>query len=403
MRILFVPKDFPTPENPNSGIFILRRIQAMQALGHDVSVLRMTPWAPPGGPPHWRAYRAIPRDTDVEGIPVRTVRALVPPRMIGAEYVPLQLSGALRREIARTRAQIVHASYILPCGLLAVRQRMVPSVVTMHGIDAHTWPKRRAGLRRATREVLTRASQMTAVSRFLAEVVQEVEPCDVRVIWNGAEERFFFPAPPAPAREALGVDSGRLVIAYAGSLDREKGVFDLIEAASRIVKFNPLLLIAGTGTQAEAMQEQARRLGVDLRLLGARDQAGVAQMFAAADIVALASYIEGLPNVICEAMLGARAIVSTAVGGVPEIVEDGVSGLLVPIGEPAKFAQALERAAADPSLREKLASNARAFAQQHLTWRTSARKYEAMYDDVLARCAAMDARPARVHPVSLPR
>lgn len=386
LRVLVIPKDFPTPENPQAGIFILRRLQAMQERGHDIFVLRIVPYSPPFGPERWRVYNALPRDTVVEGIPVRTLRALIPPRMIGVEYLPLFVQRAVAAEIRRFKADLVHASYILPCGHIAVRQN-VPSIVTMHGIDANEWPDRRPGMRRATREVLRKATQMTAVSASLAKTIQRVEPCDVRVIWNGADERFFFPQDRSAARESLALPADRFIVSYAGVMDREKGMFDLLDAIDRVRDLRPLLLLAGTGVDAAGVESEARRRQIDLRMLGRVPQETIARVYAAADVVTLASWMEGMPNVVCEAMLSQRAIVSTAVGGVPEIVQDGESGLLVPIRNIEAFANALRRCAGDAPLRDRLAESARRFAAAHLTWRNSARFYEEMYDEVLERAA----------------
>lgn len=386
MRVLVIPKDFPSPENPFSGIFILRRLQAMQNLGHEISVLRIVPYSPPFGPERWRTYNALPHNTVMEGVPVRNIRAVIPPRMIGIEYLPLLVHRAVAAEIERVQAELVHASYILPCGQIAVRQR-VPSIVTMHGIDAHTWPERRPGLWRATREVLKRATQMTAVSSSLAQAVQRVQPCDVRVIWNGADERFFYPQDRCAARDALGLPQDRFVVAYAGAVDREKGVYDLVASMEPLRDRRAVLAIAGTGLDCAGLQAEAQKRGVELKMLGRLPQDGVAQVYAAADVVALASWAEGMPNVICEAMLCARAIVSSAVGGVPEIIRDGENGLLVPIGDTDRFARALLRCADDPPLRERLAENARRFATQHLTWRNNARYYDDLYHEVRDRDA----------------
>ncbi len=358
----------------------------MQERGHVVSVLRVVPFAPPWGGDRWKAYRSVPRDTVIEGIPVRTVRAIIPPKMIAAEYLDLPLHGAVAREIARVRADLVHASYLVPSGLLAINQR-VPSIVTMHGIDAHTWPNRRPGLRMATRKVLRSADQLTSVSQFLADEVQRIEACPVRVIWNGADERFFFPQSRVDARRRLGLPENRYIIAYVGVLDREKGVYDLLDAAERCRRQKPLLVMVGSGSEAEGIRNDAVRRHVDIRMMGRLGQPDVALIYAAADVVTLPSYAEGLPNVVCEAMLCERAVVSTRVGGVPEIMRDGESGLLVPIGAPSELADAFVRLHANPDLRETLALSARVFAKQHLTWRTSAQTYEAMYRDVAERHA----------------
>jgi len=121
MRILVVAKDFPTARNRFGGIFILRRLQALSELGHEFRVIRIVPHAPPIGA-KWDAYRSIPKTDIVEGIPVHTARAIIPPRMMGMEYVAPQLHRYLQRQIAQFHPDLLHASYLVPCGQLAVRQ-----------------------------------------------------------------------------------------------------------------------------------------------------------------------------------------------------------------------------------------------------------------------------------------
>ena len=383
MRILVVPKDFPSKREPYAGIFILRRIQALRELGHDISVFRIVPAAPPFGE-KWNAYRSIPRDETIDGFPVRAVRAVIPPRMIGMEYVPWSLRGALEAEIKRTRAELVHASFLIPCGQLATRQRLVPSIVTSHGIDAHKWPKLRPGLWRASKEAVEKASRVTAVSAFIAERLSELSPRSVCVIWNGADERFFYPRDRAPARLALDLPPDRKILGFAGNILRVKGLFDLVDALNRIPRERrPLLAIGGVGPDAKELERAAQHAGVEMRLLGRLDSNGVATLFAASDVVTLPSYAEGLPNVVCEAMLSQRAVVASTAGGTPEIVTHGRTGLLVTPGDPAELAAALSRAFENDSLRDALALEARSFAVQNLTWRISAKKYEELYREVL--------------------
>lgn len=381
MRILVLPKDFPSAAQPQAGIFILRRVQALRELGHEIEVLRIVPAAPPILP-KWRAYAAIPPQDLVEGIPVRTIRAIVAPRMIGMEFLPLEVHGAVSREIARFQPDVVHASFLIPSGQIAVRQR-VPAVVTAHGGDAYAWPKQRPGLRRAAREAIVKAARVTAVSSYIGRCVCEIAQRDVDVIWNGGDERFFFPRDAAKARTRLGIPAGRFVVAFAGNLLRAKGIFDLVEAAAGMSGLRPIVLFAGAGIDDPHLREAANQARVDARFLGRLDQDRLAELYAAADVVTLPSYNEGLPNVVCEAMLSQRTVVASTAGGIPEIVENEVTGLLVEPGNIPQLRGALSRAGSDAALRARLSAQARRFAAEHLTWRVSAKRY----DRVLAQAA----------------
>ena len=382
MRILVLPKEFPSAAAPQAGIFILRRVQALRELGHEIEVLRIVPAAPPVTA-KWRTYAAIPREESVEGIPVRTIRAFFPPRMIAMEYLPLQVHFAVAREIARFKPDVVHASFLIPSGQIAVRQR-VPAVVTAHGGDAYAWPKRRPGLRKAAREAIVRATRVTAVSSFIGGCVREIAEREIDVIWNGGDERFFYPQDRGQARAALEIDALRPVVAFAGNLLRAKGVFDLVQALAGMSEPRPLLVLAGAGADEAALREAAQETRIDVRFAGRLDQPRLAQLYAAADVVTLPSYNEGMPNVVCEAMLCGRAVVASTVGGIPEIVESERTGLLVPPSDPPALRHALERVLTGDALREDLALNAREFAASRLTWRISAQHY----DRVLREAAA---------------
>lgn len=382
MRILIVPNDFPSAQRPQMGIFILRRAQAVAALGHEVAVLTHVPLAPPLGA-KWSEYSAIPEFEVVEGIPVHTVRVPMLPRMLGAEYIPSLLLPVLEREIEHFQPDIVHASYVLPSGQLAVRQTRVPVIVTSHGIDAYDIPFRRRGLRKASAEAISKAARVTAVSGYIARCLQKIAFRHVDVIWNGADERFFYPRDREASRRALGLPADRTIAAYAGHVLRDKGLFELVQALEYVdSNVRPLLVVAGDGADRAALEREAAARRVETRFLGGVPHERVADVFGAADMTVLPSYYEGLPNVVCEAMLSERAVVATTVGGIPEIVQSGSSGILVPPQEVQPLADALKRMSVDGDFRTASAQRARAFAVENLTWRGSAKRYERLYEEV---------------------
>ena len=154
------------------------------------------------------------------------------------------------------------------------------------------------------------------------------------------------------------------------------------------------MVVAGDGDLRSALEERARGMGDRVRFVGALDRDLVARALAAADVVAVPSIVDnagnvdGLPNTVLEALASGRAVVASRVAGIPEVVEDGVNGLLVPAGDTHALAAALTRLARDPAAREQLGREARAQAVARLGWDAVARRFEESY----AQAAALDAR-----------
>ncbi len=382
LKVLIIANDFPTPAQPQLGVFILRQIQALQRLGHEFSVLRILPLAPPLGE-RWRYYRSVPAEYHYEGIGVRTGRALWPPRLIGLEYLRHQVSHRVNVELKRVAPDLIHAHYLLAAGTFAVGHG-APVVVTSHGSDAYDWPWRRPGLRSAAARVVRMATTVVAVSRFVAENTRRLYDRDIQVIMNGAEDAVFQPADRGQARIALGIEAMRPVVAFAGYFIPTKGIYDLSDALASLSELRPLLLLAGSGPEHDRLRRRLEGAGVDHRMCGVLDQQALAQVYAAADVVALPSHEEGLPAVVCEAMLAGRAVLATPVGGIPEIIQDGKTGVLVRLKDAASIADGLHRILSDPQFRIALETNARAFAVDRLTWRANAAAYDRIYKETVS-------------------
>jgi teichuronic acid biosynthesis glycosyltransferase TuaC len=383
MRVLVLTNDFPTPADPQFAVFIQRQLEAIRSLGHEIEIFRVVPLALPLND-RWRRYTSIPAHYEYAGFSVRTIRALYPPRMIGLEYLHLQVRGRLHQAIRRFAPDVLHAHFILPAGVYAV-ENGVPVVITSHGSDAYDWPWRRRGLERAARRVLRHADAVVAVSRFVGSCVERLGGAHVQVVMNGADERIFHPTERAHARAALGIAPDRLVVTYAGYLIPAKGVVELANAMAMLRDLHPLLLVAGQGPELARVQSILRDAGVEVHYAGVVGQARVAQLIAAGDVVALPSYEEGLPAVLCEAMLMGRAIVATPVGGITEIVDDGVTGRIVPVRDERALAAALRGVLTDPARRDSFEAAARTFAATHLTWRSNAAEYDRIYHEIAER------------------
>ncbi len=163
-------------------------------------------------------------------------------------------------------------------------------------------------------------------------------------------------------RGELGVPPDDLLVVTVANLRSEKGYDVLLDAAGLLVaRGTPVrFAAAGQGVEADALAARHRRLGLGerFRFLGYRND--TLELMLAADIVVLPSHQEGLPVVLMEASSVGAPIVATAVGGVPQVVTDGVNGMVVPPGHPVLLADAIEALSSDPELRDRLGRQAMA-------------------------------------------
>jgi glycosyltransferase involved in cell wall biosynthesis len=163
-------------------------------------------------------------------------------------------------------------------------------------------------------------------------------------------------------RDRLGIAAGQQVLLAVGRLSREKGHVDLIDALAALYLANPQLalklVIAGDGPERSKINHAAQSQGLAERVIFAGSVGDVSPFYALADALVLPSHSEGSPNVLLEAMAARVPIVATSVGGVPEMVEDGQSALLVRPSDPQMLAGAIDKLLSDEKLRNDLAANA---------------------------------------------
>jgi len=211
----------------------------------------------------------------------------------------------------------------------------------------------------------------------------------VRLIWNGAPLDEFAPAGPdeaAALRREFGIAPDTPLIGAIGRLNAQKGHRYLLDAAATVLAKRPdvKVFVAGDGDLAQALREQARRLGIADRVVMAGHRRDVPRILAAIDIFTIASVYEGTPLTLFEAMAAGKAVVSTEVDGCAEVIKDGETGLLVPPRDPAALAEALLVVVEDREKRERLAQAA-LHDSRHYDANECVRQIEALYDELLAR------------------
>jgi glycosyltransferase involved in cell wall biosynthesis len=208
------------------------------------------------------------------------------------------------------------------------------------------------------------------------------------LILNGIPTDEYAPNPDTRAqwRQAHGIEPRATVVTHIGRFAVQKNHALLVEAFAQVHSDAPLyLLLVGGGELEDAVREQVVELGLQerVRFLGVR--ADVPAILNASDLFVLSSRWEGNPMSVMEALAAGLPVVSTAVGGVPELVREGVTGLLVPSEDTGALACALQALVDDPARRQAMGAAARQHAIAHFDIRHTVRGYEQLYESLLRR------------------
>jgi glycosyltransferase involved in cell wall biosynthesis len=216
------------------------------------------------------------------------------------------------------------------------------------------------------------------------------------VIPNGVDlERFATPVPPCRMRDEFDIPRGAPLVGVVARLEPEKGHRYLVEAMPMILETAPdaWLAIVGEGSEADALRAQAASLGgrASERIIftGRRDD--VSAVLADLTVAALPSLREAQGISILEAMARRRPVVASAVGGIPEVITDGVDGLLVPPADPSALAAAIGSLLADPSLSERIGEAGFRTVAERFSIDAQVKRTEVVYDEELARAGVIGA------------
>jgi len=205
------------------------------------------------------------------------------------------------------------------------------------------------------------------------------------------------PAAAPDLRQELGIQSDAVVVGYVGRLVPIKGVDTLVRAFARALKTVPdlYLVVAGDGQARGRLEALSDKLKIrpHVRFMGWTNR--LTHFYATVDICALSSVNEGTPVALIEAMAARKAVVATSVGGVPDLVEDGVNGLLVPSANVERLADAIVCLARNPELRCRMGTAGRQYAAAHHSGERLVSDVERLYHSVLAeKRGARIRRPA---------
>lgn len=342
MRILYVIDSLKVG---GAEILLVDLLRIVERQGHEATVAYFSP-----GP--------LDRELATLGVPAHRLsrRGLADPRAV------LRLLGLIRT----WRPHVVHTHLTKSdlVGQLAAALGRVPvRISSAHNVDP--WRRSRV-LTRINRLITSRCQWVIAVSNEVRDYLTAVRayPAEKLVtVANGIDLERFDPQrrKPVDRTSAWGLGAEHIAIGVIGRLEPQKGHSVLLEAATRVVGEVPesRFLFIGDGSLRAELEAQRTRLGLDEQVIFTGVMQDVPAVLAALDAVAFPSLWEGLPVALLEAMAMEKPIVATAVGGMPGVLRDGVSGMLVPPGEPVELARGLLGILRDPAMAGALGRQAR--------------------------------------------
>jgi glycosyltransferase involved in cell wall biosynthesis len=336
VRVVVLTTSYPRHEGDVAGAFVRDAVEDLRAVGVDVAVV---------SPASFRHLGIAYGDGIVNNLRAAPWKALALPLFLA--------SFALAARRASRGADLVHAHW-LPC--------VLPAMATGHPFVLQLWGSdvTLAGrARRVSRRLVRRARAVICASGALAEEARALGAHDVRVIPSGVALPEAVAAPDEPPH-----------VLYVGRLSEEKGVRELAEAARGLP-----LVVVGDGPLRDLFPDH----------IGFVPPAAVGRYYERCSVVVVPSRREGYGMAAREAMARGRPVVATRAGGLPDAVEDGVTGLLVPPGDPAALRGALERLLGDAELRRRLGAAGRERARATFSRRAAAERTVALYREVAAQ------------------
>ena len=376
MRVVMFSQSFP-PEIGGIQEHVAQLAKSLSSQGHEIRIVTV------------RRNAQQPVHDRFCGMPVTRIPQVKLAKTQTAQYLARATSHliALRR---RGLADVVHYHTFWPDAYTAfVVNKFVPTVYTVHESRFLLMAEQKR-LHRRLRAALKPFQGIIAPSTELLEVARQlgVDSSNSVFIPNAVDADVFSPdVERGSVRARYDVSEESIMILCPRRLVPKNGVDFLIKSLPHISSRRSLrLLIAGDGPERAKLENLVRELQFEDSVIfaGAKPNEELPKFYADADIVAIPSLKEATSIAGLEAMASARAVVATDVGGLPEIIQNEVTGLLVPPRDPQALAAAIERLIDQPEERRRLGEAARLRVEKDFTWNQTARQTERAYEQAIA-------------------
>jgi glycogen synthase len=385
MKVLMLTREFPPHVYGGAGVVVDELTRALaRRMAVEVRCFGERPDAP--APLQVRGY------TPWERVGSGRDRPLYAPAL---ETLSIDL--AMARDPVDAQVAHAHTWYADMAGLLIRMLHRIPLVVTLHSLEPlRPWKADQlgSGYLLSTwieRTAVEAADRVIAVSNRMREDILQhfrVDPARAVVIHNGIDPARYRRTAARDALDRLGVREP--FVLFVGRITDQKGIFDLLEA-SRALPPGVQVVLCASAPDTPEIEERLRRAVAGqpaLRWIGAMLPVDdVIQLYSHAAVFCCPSVYEPFGLINLEAMACATPVVASAVGGILEVVEHGVTGLLVPPRRPAELAAALNALLADPRRGQAMGAAGRARVEERFSWASVAARTEALYGDVVEEFA----------------
>jgi glycosyltransferase involved in cell wall biosynthesis len=390
VKIAVVTSTYPRYQGDSVGSFVHSLSYSLTQLGHDVTVL--APYDP-AVVPGWQS------DVNVKRIRyvwperwsllghARSLAGDVRLRWHAYPLTTLFSTAAVLRlwaEVARQESDVIYAQWLVPSGFIGAivsRLTRVPLVVSLHGSDVFV-AERYKSFRPAVRFVFRTARHIIACSTNLASRTTSLGASRdaITIVPYGVDTEQYVPNPQSAQelRARLTIPESQNIVMVMGRLVHKKGFAHFLRAVPLVLARcpNTLFLVAGDGYLRTELETLAESLRVRDRALFAGQvpwsqtpaYLAMTDVFVVPSVLDDAGNLDGLPNVLLESLASGCAVVASRVAGIPEVVQDGQNGLLVPQKDERALADAICALLTNPELRQRLGRAAQASVVGRLSW-----------------------------------
>jgi glycosyltransferase involved in cell wall biosynthesis len=308
----------------------------------------------------------------------------------------LRLALRLKTMIDSYRCDVVQANGAGTLKYLVAARRFArrPWRLVYRAIGMGSYWRRGLARQLSYRWLFSQPDMIVAVCQAVADDLRasmQIDPARIVVVPNGVEPSRIVAAPQAreQVRSALGMAPSDVLILYAGNLAPEKNLDAIVRAvaAGRAEGLPVRAVLVGDGPAKPALEASARAAGIGDAIRYVPPQANIGAYLAAADLCMLPSRSEGMPGMLIEAAMCGKPSIASRVGGIPEVIEDGVTGLLVDPADEPGFIRAVATLVREGSTRTAMGAAARAAGQRYRI-ETIAGAYSDLYVKVLAGARA---------------
>ncbi|WP_303967196.1 N-acetyl-alpha-D-glucosaminyl L-malate synthase BshA [Sporosarcina ureae] len=309
------------------------------------------------------------------------------------KYPPydIALANRIAQVIESEQLDLLHVHYAVPHAISAIlakdmAESSIGIITTLHGTDV-TILGHDPALRNTLSYGINKSDRVTAVSRSLRnETIELLQPkTEIRTIYNFIDEEKYYPREVAHLREELGITEDEKVLIHISNFRKVKRIPDIIESFRLIDKQHKAkLLLVGEGPEKFDLEEYVESIGLqnDILFLGKRDD--LPELLSISDVMLLLSEKEAFGLVLLEAFACGVPAVANAIGGIPEVVQDGVNGFLVQLGDVQAVADRVTQLLSDSALYQQMKKHAIQTVQEEFSSDSIVEQYEELYYEVAA-------------------